>query len=398
MQRSRNCVHQKGIVKVKTGLFAGIALYLCLGFIACDDGVSDVDPDNRDYNNVLLSSSETYSSSDENETSAQIENPGFVKESSSSEKMSLAANGNSSSSTSSSSQKADDQSSSTVETSWGGTGLSSESSEQRNADTSSGITEILPDSILYSGETIAWYGSTTSYSKTKVVASNADELNCDETVNMDSLKGYDVAYEFNRPRDLGRDYLGNNNAYKDNETSNMIFAECGSIVFDGSGGLLIPLAEVFKSKSFVIEVRFMATEESKMGNIFVAEPPGQSPDGWQLRLDSLNFVTFHIRDNDIRKENKWETLKIGQVSLNEWHVVRVKIFPTKSFTGNISYVLNAYLDGKNRIATEYRGFVDLKEYGLGIGYDSMYQSRHAERFFTGKIDYIRYGKITEDDL
>ncbi len=39
--------------------------------------------------------------------------------------------------------------------------------------------------------------------------------------------------------------------------------------------------------------------------------------------------------------------------------------------------------------------IDLSElqYGLGIAYDAMHQDAYGRKFFTGKIDYIRYGKI-----
>lgn len=240
---------------------------------------------------------------------------------------------------------------------------------------------------------IDWYDKA-SYKKEKVVASNASELNCDDAVDTESLKGYDIAYEFNRPDDMGHDYLGDNNAYKDNQVG-PISAECGSIVLDGTSGLIVPLSDVFKSRGFVVEIRFMPTEAGKMGNIFVAEPPGSGVDGWQIRLDGTNVV-LHMRDMEFK--SSWEVKTIGEVSLNEWHVVRIKIFPAKSeLSGTIFYSMNTTLDGA-MVATEYKADASNLKYGLAIGYDSMYQDRHDERFFTGKIDYIRYGKITEDNL
>ena len=59
--------------------------------------------------------------------------------------------------------------------------------------------------------------------------------------------------------------------------------------------------------------------------------------------------------------------------------------------------MNASLDGVTTVVTQLseRINIDVDRYGLGIGYDSMHQSLHADRFFTGKIDYIRYGRIAE---
>lgn len=45
--------------------------------------------------------------------------------------------------------------------------------------------------------------------------------------------------------------------------------------FIGKNGLLIPLDEVFESKFFVVEVRFMPTKAADIGNIIAAEPPGR---------------------------------------------------------------------------------------------------------------------------
>ena len=230
------------------------------------------------------------------------------------------------------------------------------------------------------------------YKKEKVVASNAAELQCTETHEPEDFSEYEVAYEFDDAKDLGRDYLGENNAYIDVAMS-PVSAECGSIVLDGTNGLLIPLSDTFKNKGFVAEVRFMPFEKGGLSNIFVADPPGSGVDGWQIRLDG-SVVKFHYRDSD----NGWSVLNVDEVSMNEWHVIRVKIFPTKSGSGEIFYSLNVRLDGSLRVASEFKSDISDLEYGLGIGYDAMYQSLHDRRFFTGKIDYIRYGNISEDNL
>lgn len=263
---------------------------------------------------------------------------------------------------------------------------SSSSVENEESSSSSGF-EILDDSDgLVAGIT---------YKKEKVVALNAEDLVCDDGGEAASLEGYTVAYEFNNPTDLGRDYLGTNHAYiADNVPA--VAAECGSLVLDGTNGLLVPLNEEFRSKGFVAEVRFMPTKPGNIANIFVAEPPGGNKDGWQIRLDG-SYVAFHYRDASLT--NEWSVRKIDEVSMDEWHVIRVKIFPTKSeLSGTVFYSMNITLDGSLRLASEFKGDISDIQYRLGIGYDSFKQDSHDRRFFTGMIDYIRYGKITEDNL
>ena len=74
------------------------------------------------------------------------------------------------------------------------------------------------------------------------------------------------------------------------------------------------------------------------------------------------------------------------------------MFPTKSANGDVFYSLNASLDGSLRLASEFKRDLSGLVYGLGIGYDAVHQAAYARKFFTGKIDYIRYGRILEDDL
>ena len=353
----------------KLGVLAGVCSILSFGVLGCNENPASVnDLDGR--NNGEISSSSVQESWVPSENSVLR----TEKKSSSSAKNPSSEVGRTSSSVLSSSSKTA-SSSSRVITNY--SALESSSSEAPI-------------------ETRSWYNHTT-YTTAKVVAANADELECNESAVTDDLKDYDVAYEFNLQRDLGRDSFGKHPAYIDN-TVNPVSAECGSIIFDGLNGLIIPLDEIFKSRGFVAEVRFMPTKEGNMANIFVAEPPGSGKTGWQIRLDGTDVV-FHMRDPEVRKQKNWESITLGEVSLNEWHVVRIKIFPRKSeLTGKIVYTFNAFLDGKMRRSSEYNADVSNIEYGLGIGYDSMYQTLHNDRYFTGKIDYIRYGKITEDGL
>ena len=259
--------------------------------------------------------------------------------------------------------------------------------------------EVVPDlessssSEALSDENILDWYNVAHYKKDKVVAANASELACDDAVSTASLEGYDVAYEFNIPTDLGRDYFGKNNAYIDDRVA-PVTAECGSLVLNGSNGLLIPLNDVFKSNGFVVEVRFMATSEGDISNIFVAEPPGSSVDGWQIRLDGSN-VTFHYRDADDDTRD-WVVEKVGEITLNEWHVVQVSFYSSEStIPGMSSIALDVTLDEKPSVAALFHGDISDIKYGLGIGYDAMYQGSHERRFFAGKIDYIRYKKVSE---
>ena len=264
---------------------------------------------------------------------------------------------------------------------------SSSSSKTQYAESSSSST------VSDDGK-ISWYGGAW-YKKEKVVAANVDELDCTDNTNLSKLNDFDVAYEFNKPGDLGRDYLGNVNAYIEGNMT-PVSAECGSLVLDGTNGLLVPLNDVFKTRGFVIEIRFMPTQEADLGNIFVAEPPGSGLDAWQVRMDGTT-VNFHVRDSD-HDYSAWEVHEVGDVALNEWHVVRIKVFPTKSANGDVFYSLNASLDGSLRLASEFKRDLSGLMYGLGIGYDAVHQAAYARKFFTGKIDYIRYGRILEDDL
>lgn len=199
------------------------------------------------------------------------------------------------------------------------------------------------------------------------------------------LAEYSVAYEFDDPANVGKDYFGKNNAVLD-EDMPAVKVEDGSLVLDGKSGLRVPLSDSFKSPYFVVEVRFMATDTLPLSNIFSADPPGARVDGWMIRLDGSE-LRFHIRG-----AGDWEIFSAGKISLNEWHTVRVEFGPADMGTLTVEgYELTLSLDGKVR-ATEtlYSDVVDLK-YDLGIGYDPHHQSRYDDRFFIGKIDYIRYG-------
>lgn len=202
------------------------------------------------------------------------------------------------------------------------------------------------------------------------------------------LAEYSVAYEFNDPMNVGLDFFGKNNAILDNGMP-AVAVENGSLVLDGTSGLRIPLSEDFKNRSFVIETRFMPTKPAKLGNIFSADPPGSGVNGWMVRMEDSK-VTFHIRGS----AGSWKDFTLDEVSMNEWHVLRVKFYYTG--VGELTveaYKLEITLDGKNAVSEILYDEASRLEYDLGIGYDPHRQGQYENRFFTGKIDYIRYGKI-----
>jgi hypothetical protein len=199
------------------------------------------------------------------------------------------------------------------------------------------------------------------------------------------LAEYSVAYEFDDPANVGKDFFGKNNAVLD-EDMPAVKVEDECLVLDGKSGLRVPLSDSFKSPYFVVEVRFMATDTLPLSNIFSADPPGAGVAGWMIRLDGSE-LRFHIRG-----AGDWEIFSAGKISLNEWHTVRVEF--TSADMGELTvlgYDLKVSLDGKERVSEVlYSDAANLK-FDLGIGYDPHHQSRYDDRFFIGKIDYIRYG-------
>jgi hypothetical protein len=199
------------------------------------------------------------------------------------------------------------------------------------------------------------------------------------------LAEYSVAYEFDDPANVGKDFFGKNNAVLD-EDMPAVKVEDECLVLDGKSGLRVPLSDSFKSPYFVVEVRFMATDTLPLSNIFSADPPGAGVDGWMIRLDGSE-LRFHIRG-----AGDWEIFSAGKISLNEWHTVRVEF--TSADMGELTvlgYNLKVSLDGKERVSEVLYSDAANLQFDLGIGYDPHHQSRYDDRFFIGKIDYIRYG-------
>lgn len=213
-------------------------------------------------------------------------------------------------------------------------------------------------------------------------SSSAPELSKEEI-----LAGYSVAYEFDNPTSIGEDFFGNNNAVLDEDMPGLKL-EDDCLVLDGTSGLRIPLSDSFKSYYFAFEVRFMPTDTLPLSNIFSADPPGSGVSGWMLRLDGSE-LNFHIRHGS----DNWTILSAGNVSLNEWHVARVEFRVADA--GGLAveeYDLTVSLDGKVSATKRLSADVADLKFDLGIGYDPHHQSRYNDRFFIGKIDYIRYGR------
>ena len=199
------------------------------------------------------------------------------------------------------------------------------------------------------------------------------------------LAEYSVAYEFDNPANIGQDFFGKNDAQLDKGMP-ALQLENDCLVLDGTSGLRVPLSDSFKSPYFVVEVRFMATDTLPLSNIFSADPPGAGVDGWMIRLDGSE-LRFHIRG-----AGDWEIFSAGKISLNEWHTVRVEF--TKADMGELTvmgYDLKIFLDGNESVSKVLYSDAANLQFDLGIGYDPHHQSRYEDRFFIGKIDYIRYG-------
>ncbi|MCQ2054103.1 MAG: LamG domain-containing protein [Fibrobacter sp.] len=214
-------------------------------------------------------------------------------------------------------------------------------------------------------------------------SSSLEKIVCAEQKPVQIDSPFVVAYEFNDPNDLGADYFGKNNA---KVVQGKVNGDCDNVILDGKSGFVIPLSETFKSNGFVVEARVYPEKFNTMQNILVSEPPGNTFSGWQLRLDN-GEVMFHLRD-DSKNSSQWKVFRAGKVALNEWTVIRAE----KHSSGKIIIQVN----GETVVEDVYIGNVVNDTYDLGLGYDAMNQTRMAERYFVGKMDYVRFG-VLEDE-
>ena len=291
------------------------------------------------------------------------------EESSSSESL----NSDSSSARGSSSSSVRGSSSSSVRGSSSSSARSSSSSFDRSS--SSSVSRRSSSSME---EIVSEYSSERESSSSKVV------VVCPERpadVLPDSRE-YTVAYEFNDPNNIGKDFFGLNDAHAGEGNPR---GDCDNIVLDGHSGLIIPLSETFTSNAFFIETRIYPEAFDDMQNIIVSEPPGSGYSGWQLRLDN-GKLRFHLRD--FGKDNShWTIFDAGTVPLNEWTTILV----VRSLSGTVEIWVNDEI----AFTGEYSGNAVNVTYDLGIGYDAVVQGGHDDRFFIGKIDYLRFGKVSE---
>ena len=196
--------------------------------------------------------------------------------------------------------------------------------------------------------------------------------------------GYMAAYEFNDPENLGKDSFGLNDAVDINGTC---VGDGENLVLDGSSGLKIPLSEEFMINGFFIEARIYPEEFSSIQNIFVSEPRGSGYSGWMLRLDN-GVLKFLLRDRSSHS-GSWPSYEVGRLPLDEWTSVRVE----KYDSGEIVIFVN----GSLVLTEQYSGSVINRDYDLGIGYSAVGQKDYGSRAFKGKIDYIRFGSLSEED-
>lgn len=214
-------------------------------------------------------------------------------------------------------------------------------------------------------------------------SSSLEKVVCAEQKPVQIDSPFVAAYEFNDPDNLGADYFGKNNA---KVGQGKVSGDCDNVILDGKSGFIIPLSETFKSKGFVVEARVYPEKFNTMQNILVSEPPGSNYPGWQLRLDN-GEVTFHLRDASLYG-SQWKVFKAGKLTLNEWSTIRAERYSS----GKVVVVVN----GKTAVDDEYIGNAVNVTFDLGLGYDAMNQDRMSERYFVGKMDYVRFG-IFEDE-
>lgn len=187
-----------------------------------------------------------------------------------------------------------------------------------------------------------------------------------------------VSWEFNNATEIGYDNTNGGNTALVGDGSPSI--EKNTLLLDGASGLYLPASDTLGSKDFALEVKVFPKEFSSMMNIITTEPPGAYGDGWILRLenDSLYFL---IRDTD--NDNDWIKYNISFIEKNKWSVIRVECFQDS---------VKAFYNGNQVLNEPYFGDVSDLRYQWGLGYDAVNQNIH-DRYFYGKIDYIRYYEL-----
>ena len=189
-----------------------------------------------------------------------------------------------------------------------------------------------------------------------------------------------AAWEFNDASDVGRDFSGNGHDAIIKEGA--VTVKDSVALFDGQSGFKVNLTPDLKINDFVIEARFNPASTSRFNNIVVAEPPGRYGDGWIFRLGN-GVLYFNIRD--AANGTDWTEFDIATIPMNQWTVARVE-----RLGDEISFFVNDTL----MRTVKFKGDVSDLAYDWGVGYDAMNQALH-NRYFDGKIDYIRFGRNEE---
>ncbi|MCK9183007.1 MAG: LamG domain-containing protein [Fibrobacteraceae bacterium] len=226
-------------------------------------------------------------------------------------------------------------------------------------------------------------------SQTNTTEADASSINVKSYVSEDlarvknyldsSNKEIIASWQFKDPSNVGKDFSRYKNDAEVGEGAPVI--RDSALSLDGASGLKVNLFDSLKTNDFAIEARIYPTAFGEMNNIVAAEPPGRYGDGWILRLEE-GRVVFLMRDAD--EGASWFEVLVGDtIPLNEWTTVRIE---------RIDSVTAIYMNGFLKAAASFRGDVAQMTYGLGIGYDAMNQANH-NRYFSGKIDYIRIEKL-----
>lgn len=241
-------------------------------------------------------------------------------------------------------------------------------------------------SLLLGSMTLLCACSARDHSAEVIVIGNGEDEEVENPKEFRDIESsslsYTAAYEFNDPQNLGKDYFGLNNAEIGKGTP---MGDGENLVLDGHSGLKIPLSKTFETNAFFIEARIYPEAFDDMQNIIVSEPPGGFYGGWQLRLDN-GSLKFHIRDYE-EDGSTWTIFDAGTLPLDKWSY----IFVEKFSSGRVLIWINEVI----ALSDFYPGNIINYNYDLGIGYDAMQQSEHTNRFFVGKIDYIRFGRGAE---
>ena len=184
-------------------------------------------------------------------------------------------------------------------------------------------------------------------------------------------------WNFNNPTNLYQDSMELNPAILGEGTPSITDT---TLILNGASGLVVKIDSTFMRNDFRIATRVYPTAFGSLNNIITAEPPGSLYSGWTLRFENTGFLSFYIRQNG----NAWDYITTPQaLSTNAWYDIIAERKGT---------LTSLYVNGTLVAQKDIAGDISNLQYNLGIGYDAMNQAVHS-RYFSGQIDYIRYGSI-----